>query len=327
MDSRRNFDIECLEKKVQKRKRIARTGMLLVVPLLLFLFFALFRGKHYMWMSVFILAGILGPMFLVFEVRKPGAREIVLLATLTAICVSLNEICAHTIPLHAGTTMVVIAGIAAGPEAGFLVGALSRLVCNFFDGQGAWTPWQMAAWGLIGFLAGLVFNKVSQKEIWQEETLAQKMSLSKNNKFSFVMAPIMGILTGWICGYLFWMLFGNGENFFGWYLYVFGTIGMIFGFLCQRKKLSVDVWTTTLYTFFVVFLLYGGIMNFAALLLQYIAAPAENAISIDALKLLYITGVPYDLSHAAGAALCMFFFGDSMLTKLERVQTKYGIKL
>ncbi len=57
-------------------------------------------------------------------------------------------------PLHAGTAMVVISGIALGPETGFFVGALARFVCNFFSGQGPWTPWQMFSWGLMGYLAG-----------------------------------------------------------------------------------------------------------------------------------------------------------------------------
>ena len=45
-----------------------------------------------------------------------------------------------------------------GPEAGFLTGAVSALVSNFFFGQGPWTPWQMFAFGVLGFLAGLLYK-------------------------------------------------------------------------------------------------------------------------------------------------------------------------
>jgi uncharacterized membrane protein len=55
--------------------------------------------------------------------------------------------------------LVIIAGVALGGEAGFFVGALTGFVSNFFLGQGPWTPWQMFAFGVIGFLAGILFSK------------------------------------------------------------------------------------------------------------------------------------------------------------------------
>ncbi|MCL2299820.1 MAG: ECF transporter S component, partial [Firmicutes bacterium] len=55
--------------------------------------------------------------------------------------------------------MVIIAGVAFGGEAGFLVGALTGFVSNMLFGQGPWTPWQMFAFGTIGFLAGVLFKK------------------------------------------------------------------------------------------------------------------------------------------------------------------------
>ena len=53
----------------------------------------------------------------------------------------------------------IIAGVAFGGEAGFLVGAIVGLVSNMFLGQGPWTPWQMFSFGIIGFLAGVLFRK------------------------------------------------------------------------------------------------------------------------------------------------------------------------
>jgi len=57
------------------------------------------------------------------------------------------------------TAIVIITGISLGAEAGFLTGAMVGFVSNFFFGQGPWTPWQMFAFGIIGFLAGLLFRK------------------------------------------------------------------------------------------------------------------------------------------------------------------------
>src|SRR5919197_1220716 len=47
------------------------------------------------------------------------------------------------------------AGVALGPRAGASTGALAALVSNFYLGQGAYTPWQMLAWGGCGLLGGL----------------------------------------------------------------------------------------------------------------------------------------------------------------------------
>ncbi len=53
----------------------------------------------------------------------------------------------------------MITGMALGPEAGFLTGAVSGFVSNFIFGQGPWTPWQMFAFGVAGFLAGVLAKK------------------------------------------------------------------------------------------------------------------------------------------------------------------------
>ena len=58
----------------------------------------------------------------------------------------------------------MIAGLSFGPQAGFLTGAMSGFVSNFLFGQGPWTTWQMCAFGLLGFFAGLsapLFQKIA----------------------------------------------------------------------------------------------------------------------------------------------------------------------
>ena len=54
---------------------------------------------------------------------------------------------------------MIIAGVAFGGETGFLVGAMTMFGSNMLFGQGPWTPWQMLAMGMIGFLAGVLFRK------------------------------------------------------------------------------------------------------------------------------------------------------------------------
>ena len=54
------------------------------------------------------------------------------------------------------TVIAVASGSALGLRAGIGVGATAALASNFFLGQGAWTPWQMLAWGACGAAGALL---------------------------------------------------------------------------------------------------------------------------------------------------------------------------
>jgi energy-coupling factor transport system substrate-specific component len=89
-----------------------------------------------------------------FERRKVSAKEIALIAGLSAIA-GLGRIPFAGIPNVQPTTFIVIvSGYVLGPRAGFMVGAVSALASNFFLGQGPWTPWQMLVWGMAGASGG-----------------------------------------------------------------------------------------------------------------------------------------------------------------------------
>jgi energy-coupling factor transport system substrate-specific component len=106
--------------------------------------------------SFAILALALAGGFAWYERTKPDARIIALVATLAAFA-AIGRIAFAAFPNVKPTTdIVLIAGYALGGGPGFVVGAIAALTSNFFFGQGPWTPWQMAAWGLTGALgAGL----------------------------------------------------------------------------------------------------------------------------------------------------------------------------
>lgn len=114
-----------------------------------------FGNQRYYLSSMLVIFYSMVPFFLSFEKRKPEAREVVSLAVMCAIAVASRAafiMIPHFKPM-AG--IIMITGIAFGAEAGFLTGAISAFVSNFIFGQGPWTPWQMFAYGLAGFLAGL----------------------------------------------------------------------------------------------------------------------------------------------------------------------------
>lgn len=248
----------------------------------------------------------------------------VVIAMMSAITVVANIICAYTIPLHAGTAVVIITGIALGPEAGVLTGALARFVCNFFMGQGIWTPWEMVAWAMLGGLAGVFFYKPvytgyleDKKKIRRESTKYGVMQLA---------APAAIIILCELAGYIEYIIAApSGETYMGWRVYVFGIVGIIIAAVITRKKVAVNSVTTTVYTFVSVFILYGGLMNLAAMFMSSSYQNGDISISLESLKLLYITGIPYDAMHALGAAVCVFLFGNTLIQKMTRIRIKYGL--
>ena len=85
------------------------------------------------------------------------------LAVMTALTVISRMIFAPVPGFKPVAAMVTICGMAFGRESGFLCGSLSAFVSNFFFGQGPWTPFQMIAWGSIGWFSGML-NRTGQME-------------------------------------------------------------------------------------------------------------------------------------------------------------------
>jgi prenyltransferase beta subunit len=103
-----------------------------------------------------ILALALAGGFAWYERTRPDARIVALVGTLAAFA-ALGRIAFVALPNVKPTTdIVLVSGYALGGGPGFAVGALAGLTSNFFFGQGPWTPWQMAGWGMTGVIgAGL----------------------------------------------------------------------------------------------------------------------------------------------------------------------------
>lgn len=115
-----------------------------------------FGSRKYYFISLVIVICSLVPFFMVFEGRKPQARELIVLATLSAIATAGRGAFFMIPNFKPIIAIVIISGISFGAESGFLVGAVTMVVSNFLFGQGPWTPWQMLAMGMIGFLSGIL---------------------------------------------------------------------------------------------------------------------------------------------------------------------------
>ena len=147
------------KRSLSKRTLAATLLILLLIPLTLFVGETYLAGKKYYFIALLIMLECMIPFFLIFESRKPQARELVIIAVLCAIGVAGRAAFFMLPQFNPIMALVIIAGVAFGGETGFLVGATTMLASNVLFSQGPWTPWQMFCMGIIGFLAGVLFRK------------------------------------------------------------------------------------------------------------------------------------------------------------------------
>ena len=97
-----------------------------------------------------------------YERQRPDARVVALVATLAAMA-ALGRIAFAPLPnIKPTTDIVILSGYVLGGAPGFAIGATGALASNVVFGQGPWTPWQMAAWGLCGLL-GAALGAATQR--------------------------------------------------------------------------------------------------------------------------------------------------------------------
>ncbi len=147
------------KRKLPLRTVVAAGLVLLLVPLTIFFGHYYLGDRKYYFISLAVLLETMIPFVLVFESRKPKARELVIIAVLCALGVAGRAAFFMLPNFKPVMAIVIVAGIAFGGESGFLVGAMTMLASNVMFGQGPWTPYQMFAMGLIGLLAGICFRK------------------------------------------------------------------------------------------------------------------------------------------------------------------------
>ena len=147
------------KRKLAKRTVVSAVLVLLMIPLTLYIGVFYLDNKKYYFISLLVLLECMLPFFLIFEGRKPQARELVIIAVLCAIGIAGRAALFMLPQFKPVMAVTIIAGVAFGGETGFLVGAMTMLASNVLFGQGPLTPWQMFSMGIIGFLAGILFRK------------------------------------------------------------------------------------------------------------------------------------------------------------------------
>ena len=144
--------------RLTRRTWVALTILLLAIPALMAVFVCVWDERKYYLTSLLLVGLMFVPFVLRFEGRRPQARELVLLSTMTALAVA-GRAAFYWLPqCKPVCAIVILTAVAFTPEAGFVTGAAAGLISNFFFGQGPWTPWQMLGFGLVGFVGGVLFS-------------------------------------------------------------------------------------------------------------------------------------------------------------------------
>lgn len=129
-----------------------------------------------------------------------------------------------------------------------------------------------------------------------------------------------GFLTGSLTMLLSNMLFGQGP-WTPWQMFSMGLIGLLAGLLAAAGKERMEKRSSLcLLGLISPLVIYGGIMNFASLLMMSYTINKESIIAI------YLSGIPMDMLHAVSTVVFLAVGGKPMLEKIERVKKKHGIE-
>jgi energy-coupling factor transport system substrate-specific component len=114
--------------------------------------------------SFSIVFGVLAVGWLAYERSRPSARMAAVVGTLAAVAALGRDAFVAIPDVKPITAITLVVGYALGPLPGFTVGAVGMLASNILLGQGSYTPWQMAAWGLVG-LAGAALAALTKRRV------------------------------------------------------------------------------------------------------------------------------------------------------------------
>ena len=249
---------------------------------------------------VVVLASI-GIFFASYEASRPRLRDIMPTVVLAALAAAGRILFAPIPDFKPVSAIAIIAGVAFGRKSGFMVGALAALASNFFFGQGPWTPWQMYAWGLVGYGAGLLAMVPAKRRAVESKGSCRARS---------------GKATGVTCG----LLSPDGETESAALLPHQARTDKENRALAIRRL--IDAHPTIVYAYgFLACLGYGFILN-AWSILSFFHAQASGWAGILAV---YATALPFDIVHGVATVVFLLALYGPWRRKLERVRRKFGL--
>ena len=126
----------------------------------------IFKDKFYSWITLAAVLLACLPFFIRFEKKETDAKTLILISVMIALSVVGRFIFSPLPGFKPVTAMTVLTAMYFGSDAGFMTGALTAVISNFYFGQGPWTPFQMFSWGIIGLLAGIFAEKLKKSKVF-----------------------------------------------------------------------------------------------------------------------------------------------------------------
>ncbi len=165
------------------------------------------------WAMIVLLAllCLFAALLLWFERSKTDEKLIAVIGTLGALAAAARIPFAVIPNVQPTTFIVMLAGYVFGMRVGFFVGAIAAVLSNIYFGQGPWTLWQMFAWGLSGFTAGLL------RHLLERNGTSQPLSTRTQKWLFTALCTFWGFLFGWIMN--LWIFLGLGS-FMNWKSFV-----------------------------------------------------------------------------------------------------------
>ncbi|MDA3847247.1 MAG: ECF transporter S component [Vallitaleaceae bacterium] len=145
---------------------------------------------YYMPIAFIIMLLIMVPRFIAFERSELQARETILIAIFAGLATVARIPFAGLPSIQPTSSIIILSALIFGPNTGFMVGAIAALASNVVLGQGPWTPWQMFAWGMMGYIIGQLAIR----------------NWVKNRISLCIWGFTLGILYGWVMN--LWFLLG-----------------------------------------------------------------------------------------------------------------------
>lgn len=124
----------------------------------------LWRDQQYNLIIMLLVVISWVPFYFKYELSHPKTREVVILAIMIALTTLARTLFVLFPSFKPVSALVIIMAVVFGKQDGFLCGSLSALISDFIFGIGPWTPFQMLAWGLIGYLAGIFWRQLYQNK-------------------------------------------------------------------------------------------------------------------------------------------------------------------
>lgn len=122
--------------------------------------------NKYMIMAMGISILLCGIWFVLYGRKRRSALKAVTVAVMVAAATAGRIIFALTQGFKPVTAFVIISGANLGIGAGFMTGALTAALSDMYFGQGPWTPFQMAVWGIIGILSGILGKYIRKSKLF-----------------------------------------------------------------------------------------------------------------------------------------------------------------